>query len=147
MLVIVIASCFYFFSVSSAPPLSVVAVASSPHSVFLSWDPPSTLQRNGIITGYQVRVIVAESGRQFEHTVETTYYNVTTSITPYTTYNLAVAARTVNGTGPFSNMTTVRTLEDGKKHYCYCAIKNLSGCVKHIDTHEIHTLELVVKRS
>ena len=58
---------------------------------------------------------MADSGRQFEHTVETTYYNVTTSITPYTTYNLAVAARTVNGTGPFSNMTTARTLQDGMK--------------------------------
>ena len=101
----------------SGPPLSVIAVASSPHSVFLSWDPPSTLERNGIITSYQVRVIVAESGRQFEHTVETTYYNVTASITPCTTYNLAVAARTVNGTGPFSNITTVRTLQDGKKYY------------------------------
>ena len=100
----------------SGPPLSVIAVASSPRSVFLSWDPPSTLQRNGIITSYQVRVIVAESGRQFEHTVETTYYIVTASITPYTTYNLAVAARTVNGTGPFSNITTVRTLQDGKKY-------------------------------
>ena len=99
--------------------MSVIAVANSPHSVFLSWDPPRTLQRNGIITSYQVRVIVAGSGRQFEHTVETTYYNVIASITPYTTYNLAVAARTVNGTGPFSNMATVRTLEDGKrKHYC-----------------------------
>ena len=117
MLVTVIACCFHFFSVPSGPPLSVIAVANSPRSVFLSWDPPSTLQRNGIITGYQVRVIVAESGRQFEHTVEITYYNVTASITPYTTYNLALAARTVNGTGPFSNMTTVRTLEDGKKHY------------------------------
>ena len=105
----------HFLSVPSGPPLSVIAVASSPRSVFLSWDPPSILQRNGIITGYQVRVIVAESGRQFEDTVETTYYNVTTSITPYTTYNLAVAARTVNGTGPFSNMTTARTLQDGMK--------------------------------
>ena len=96
--------------------MSVIAVANSPHSVFLSWDPPRTLQRNGIITSYQVRVIAAENGRQFERTVETTYYNVTASITPYTTYNLAVAARTVNGTGSFSNITTVRTLQDGKKY-------------------------------
>ena len=99
--------------VPSGPPLNLVAVSTSSHSAFLSWDPPSTLQRNGIIVGYLVHT-VAESGRQSNHSVETTYFNVTAaSITPYTTYYSMVAAKTVNGTGPFGEMATVRTLEDG----------------------------------
>jgi len=96
--------------VPSGPPLNLVAVSTSSHSAFLSWDPPSTLQRNGIITGYLLH-IVAASGRQFNYSVETTHYNF--SAVPYTMYNVWVAAKTVNGTGPFGEMATVRTLEDG----------------------------------
>ena len=99
--------------VPSGPPLNLVAVSTSSHSAFLSWSPPSTQQRNGIITGYLVH-IVAESGRQSNYSVETTHYNFSAaSITPYTMYYSLVAAKTVNGMGPFSEMATVRTLEDG----------------------------------
>ena len=96
--------------VPSGPPLNLVAVSTSPHSAFLSWDSPSTLQRNGIITGYLVHT-VAESGRQANYSVERTHYNMTA--VPYTSYNVLVAAKTVNGTGPFGEMATMRTLEDG----------------------------------
>jgi len=96
--------------IPSGPPLNLVAVSTSSHSAFLSWSPPSTLQRNGIITGYLVHT-VAESGRQANYSVESTHYNMTA--VPYTTYNVLVAAKTVNGTGPFGEMATMRTLEDG----------------------------------
>jgi len=96
--------------VPSGPPLNLVAVSTSSHSAFLSWSPPSTLQRNGIITGYLVH-IVAESGRQTDYSVETTHYNI--NAVPYTMYNVWVAAKNVNGTGPFGENATVRTLEDG----------------------------------
>ena len=81
------------------------------HSVFLRWSALPRSEQNGVITGYVIKyrngsverlVQIASSPREY-----------TLNAVPYTEYVLAVAAVNSVGQGPFSNTTTVRTLEDG----------------------------------
>ena len=74
---------------------------------------PLPQHRNGLITGYLVRVTQASNGIRQE--VSSTDDTVTiTSLTLYTQYFVNVAAKTVNGTGPLSESYEVTTLEAGK---------------------------------
>ena len=95
--------------VPSGPPLSVVAVLSTPYSITLSWSLPRSTDRNGIITGYTMRVTAASS-TIFQGSTTATSYTVS-SLSPYTRYNCSVAAKTIIGTGPFSHRASVQTKE------------------------------------
>ncbi len=80
----------------------------------LAIEEPLPEHRNGIITGYLVRVTRASNGSVQEQS--STHAAVTvSSLTPYTQYFVDVAARTVNGTGPFSERYEVTTLEAGEE--------------------------------
>ena len=95
--------------VPSGPPLDVAAVPSTPYSIMLSWSLPRSTYRNGIITGYTVRVTAA-SRTIFQGSTTATSYTVS-SLSPYTRYNCSVAAKTVNGTGPYSRIVLAWTQE------------------------------------
>ena len=78
----------------------------------MSWEPPASDKRNGIIILYIIRVISVDEGT-------TMYFNssalstTVTSLKPYTTYECSVAAETSAGRGPFSSAVTVETDEAG----------------------------------
>lgn len=73
--------------------------------------------------GYLVRVTQASNGNRRQ--VTSTDATVTvSSLTPYTQYFVNVAARTVNGTGPFSESSEVTTLEAGEKGSNFFRDKN-----------------------
>jgi len=57
-----------------------------------------------------MRITLLASQTRTEYSTTHTSYTVG-SLRPYTSYSCVVAARTVNGTGPFSNVTEVRTQE------------------------------------
>ena len=93
----------------SGPPTNVVGTPSTPYSITLSWSLPHSTHRNGIITGYTVRVTAASSAT-FQRSTTATSYTLS-SLSPFTHYNYSVAAKTVIGTGPFSHIASVQTQE------------------------------------
>ena len=84
----------------NGPPMNVVGIPITPYSITFSWSLPHSTRRNGIITGYTVRVTTASSVIIHGSTTATSY--TVGSLSPYTRYICSVAAKTVNGTGPFS---------------------------------------------
>lgn len=88
------------------------AVPTSSSSLFLTWQPPLSSERNGEIVLYTINVTVLESGEEFQLT--SLVANLTlTSLRPYYTYSFALAASTVIGEGPFSLIFNIRMPEDG----------------------------------
>ena len=85
----------------------------SPYSIVINWEPPPEEEQSGVIIGYTIKVT------QTDTLVATQYFTTSTSITitslePYTTYLCVVAADTAVGTGPFSHLVFVQTLEAGQ---------------------------------
>ena len=102
----------FLTTVPSAPPQSLVGVAQSPTQVMLSWSPPPRIDINGDLQYYEVRVIEAETNRQW------TFFSANTFITlgglhPHFNYRSQVAAHTVIGSGPFTDLFYVQTQETG----------------------------------
>ena len=90
-------------------PLNVLAVAHS-RMIYILWNPPNAMDRNGNITGYIVNESSVELNQFF---AKSENFNLT-SLQAFITYTLSVAAQTAVGTGPFSKAMNVTTLEDGK---------------------------------
>jgi len=107
----------FFFAVPSATPENVTAYISSSRRFTLSWASPVPEGRNGIITGYTVRVISINTDHEL--LFNTTHLSLEFPragivVLPYKTYILQVAAETEVGRGPFSQDVMVFTPEDSK---------------------------------
>ena len=79
----------------------------------VSWRPPSLDHQNGIIVGYIIRML--ERVTDNVHITETDRPHMEifiASLHPYYTYELSVAAQTVD-VGPFSHTSIVQMDEDG----------------------------------
>ena len=97
----------------SSSPLRLVGQAVSSERILLSWDLPEPAGRNGIVTGYTIRVLEVATGNVFSynHTNRTDF--LVERLHPYYDYECSVAAATVVGFGPLSEPDTVRTNESG----------------------------------
>ena len=102
--------------VPNAPPDNVQALTSSSTAILVTWDPVPEIDRNGIITQYEV---------EFSTFTEIFTSNLTTTngsqlmvelegLEEYVEYSVRVRAYTSVGPGPFSLAVVTRTLEDGK---------------------------------
>ena len=103
---------FSFPAAPTGPPLNIITSKSS-RSLSLEWNRPRPEDRNGIITDYVIRVTNIRTSVASESTTSSTSYTMG-SLKPCTTYSVVIAARNVNGTGPFSAIYEVQTNEDGK---------------------------------
>ena len=77
----------------------------------VTWDTIECIERNGIIINYTV-VFQEQGGAN----VPGNTVNITFSaggLTPYTNYTFQVAGVNCVGTGPFTNVITVSTVEEG----------------------------------
>lgn len=93
-------------------------------TISLAWQPPLPEDRNGIITGYTVRLSSVSSVER--RTITTTLVNLTvTSLTPYTTYECIIAAHTSVGAGPPSSIIYVQT-EETSTFGMYVSMENES---------------------
>ena len=80
--------------------------------VRLIWSVVSDYDALGIVTGYDVVYTAIATGTSREVFIAGhVYYHDFPGLDPYTEYQFRVAARNVNGTGPFSNTVNVKTLE------------------------------------
>ena len=96
----------------SAPPETFNASSIDSSSLLLEWSPPSPGTENGIIQYYIVIVTEQETGMVFQYTPVDDSIMIS-SLHPYYTYVVTVAAVTVIGSGP-ANVLTIEMPEDGK---------------------------------
>ena len=110
--------CFSSDSEPSAPPDNVQALTSSSTAILVIWDPVPEIDRNGIITQYEV-----EFNHSIVHEIPTSNLTTTSGsqlmvelqgLEEYVEYSIRVRAYTSMGSGPFSVAVMNRTLEDGE---------------------------------
>ena len=78
----------------------------------MSWDTIDCIERNGIITGYEVAIHrMGATVITFVEVVSETF--TADSLQPFSVYTLRVAGVNIAGSGPFSDSITIHTLEDG----------------------------------
>ena len=113
----------YNSTVPSSPPRDVMVESHNPASLMVSWNQPVRRERNGPITGYLINYVRDGSSdmMSINKTIQPNERTIIISeLVAYVNYSVAVAAMTVNGTGPFSSRSVVRSGEDGELNYLYC---------------------------
>ena len=80
----------------------------------MSWTQIGCINRNGPITSYTVEF--QEMGGALIHGVVVNRTFTANGLTPYTNYTFRVAGVNDNGTGPFSNVTSILTEEESNSY-------------------------------
>lgn len=108
---------FFLFQAPSGPPLNVAVFAESSTSLLVKWNPPTELERNGVITYYIIRY--ASLGEESSiNTTDNTTQKLIPHLRKFTKYYVTVQAVNDIGAGPPSvNDTMNTTLED-----CKCVV-------------------------
>ena len=105
----------YNSTVPSSPPQNVMVTSVNPASLRVSWQPPLEINRNGMITGYTIQYNRTDMNNMMSVNVNSGTTHTISGLVAYVDYSVTVAARTVNGTGPFNNPAVVqRSGEDGE---------------------------------
>ncbi len=101
-----------------SPPINVSARTTSPNSISVEWDEVNFIDRNGIITQYDILYDPQQnfSGRIMIGSVDTTGRTINlTLLEAYVNYTIFVRANTFVGAGPYSAPITILTMEDSKE--------------------------------
>ncbi|XP_038066684.1 receptor-type tyrosine-protein phosphatase mu-like [Patiria miniata] len=100
-------------SAPTGPPTSVTPGSEAKRSLAFSWSLPLCGSRSGVITGYDWRLSTSGAAPMTGQTTTGLSGGAVTiaGLTPYTYYSFQVAARTNDGTGPYSAAVTSRTQE------------------------------------
>ena len=105
----------YNSTVPSSPPQNITVRSVNPASLMVSWQPPPMINHNGPITGHVINYTRVGSSDVISVNVNSGTTHTNSGLVGYVDYSVIVAARTVNGTGPFSNPPVVnRSGEDGE---------------------------------
>lgn len=107
--------------VPDSAPLNLTGVSQDPTILLLSWEEPSG-RHNGIIREYRLNITEVETGRLFQNVSATTTLLIS-NLHPDYTYEWTVAAVTV-GEGPYSDIHSITTLEDGRFYDDYIVISS-----------------------
>ena len=107
----------YTCTAPSGPPQNFV-VSTTSSTLTLSWSPPLSSQRNGIIINYLIACTIGGVTSSIRISETSRVIN----INPFTNYTCSVSAATMVGDGPPA--TVSGTSEDGEYiiHYSYCDI-------------------------
>ena len=108
--------------------MDVRATNQSATSILVTWDPVPAIDRNGIITSYDVEY--TQNMFPSAPTVQNVTVNDTmatlTDLQEYVVYSIRVRASTSVGVGPYSDNVTERTQEAGMFLYlCYELLANI----------------------
>jgi len=99
-----------------SPPINIEVPTTQSRTATITWQPPVSEDRNGIITYYLLVVY------NLEFDVNNITVNVSGSVLSYTVSELEefsrhgcrIAAGTIVGPGPYSSATEFVTMQDGK---------------------------------
>ncbi|PIK35144.1 putative neogenin [Apostichopus japonicus] len=100
-------------NIPSAPPKDVTLTAVSSTAIAVTWNPPQPNRQNGIITSYSLRY--REVGSVFPQIVSTIADEtsiILSGLSRDTSYEVRLAAATVNGTGPYTPWRQRKTLDE-----------------------------------
>ena len=86
-----------------------MAANTTSSSVIVTWDPIACIERNGEITGYTVE-FQEQGGARIPGEVMGQSFTAD-GLHPFTNYTFRVAGVNINGTGPFTNTTSISTGE------------------------------------
>ena len=106
------------YSVPSSPPTNFNIAIVSSSAIELSWQLPPLSDRNGIITGYTIRVVRTDTGETFVDQITGGIGFSVTGLLPHTTYTCSVLASTSVGMGPATTLVTT-TPQDGQAPLFY----------------------------
>ena len=96
----------YNSTVPSSSPQNVMVTSVNPASLMMSWKPPPMIDHNGPIT-YMIQYTRVGSSDMMSVNVNSGTTHTISGLVAYVDYSVTVAARTVNGTGPFSDPPVV----------------------------------------
>lgn len=97
----------------SAPPQHVSGEVFNSSAITVRWQSPPFNRQNGVVVNYTVNIVEQITSRVLIITTNGPHTEMfVTSLHPYYIYEFAVAAETV-ALGPYSEINTVRTDEDG----------------------------------
>ena len=94
-----------------APPTSVATSARIARQILVEWGPPPVGLQNGVITQYTVRFQNSSGVMQTITATAVTSFNLI-NLTPGVIYDISVAAHTMVGPGPFSDVVQQPTLSE-----------------------------------
>ena len=102
-------------SAPASPPENVQTEVMSSTEIRVSWTEVPEIDRNGIITMYEVMYEpLMTFGVLTPATVNTTNLTIIVGgLEKYVNYSISVRAYTSEGPGPYSEDVTARTMEDG----------------------------------
>ena len=105
-----------------APPTELTGSTASDTSVSLQWkDVPYDFQ-NGQITQYYIKYFSIDNPSNVLYQwAPVSKQDVVNGLHYWTNYNCSVAAKTLKGTGPFTNYITVKT-DEHSKHWILFSI-------------------------
>ena len=112
-------SIFTDTTVPAIAPLNVMSQIVSSKSIYVTWEEIPPIDRNGIITLYEV-LYVPFKLETFDEAISADIVNTTdlsyllVNLQEYVSYNISVRAYTSVGSGPYSIPITNQTLEDSK---------------------------------
>ena len=111
----------------SGPPF-VIHTEATADSISLHWAAPTPDSQNGIIVSYIIRF--SSNGETSNISVASDTMQYVLEASPFTTYQLSVAAVNSAGVGPFSDVLELRTMEAGMATYVYYVLLLLVLIVK-----------------
>lgn len=95
----------------TGPPRSVTGTSTSTTLITIDWSLPASIDINGIITKYAVKVVEVYTGQEYNLFTTNMHINVG-PLHPYYIYECSVAAHTIE-TGVFSYPINITTQETG----------------------------------
>ena len=102
----------FVYTAPSGPPQDLRSSPLSSTAIEISWYPPRSENRNGIIRQYFINITTIITGDTWQLTTVDTNATVG-SLHPFYSYSITVAAETIS-LGPFTSPVIVETPEDGK---------------------------------
>ena len=88
-------------------------------SLNITWLSPQEIGQNGPITGYEIQYTMVGSNDTMIEDVTSHNMFILTGLLPFVNYSIEIAAMTVNGTGPYSNLIIGESGHEGKYMYIH----------------------------
>ncbi len=97
-------------SVPEGPPLALAGVSLDSRTLHLTWQPPVSSLRNGVIREYRINITEMETSTTSHYSTSGSQSYTVASLHPFYNYQCTVAAYTV-GLGPFSDLFFIQMPE------------------------------------
>ena len=112
----------------ASPPLNVSITDVTSTTITVTWDEVPAIERNGIITEYEVEYNQSTFDVNSTQTVNVTSRMVElTDLHEFVNYLIRVRAYTSVGPGPYSSAINRTTDQDGQSHNCHNTIVTLTS--------------------